>query len=339
MEKYAIVLAAGKGASMQSRDPNHSKVAYPILGKPIINYVLDAVKELKPKNVVVVVGFGGDITKKLVEKDAEVVWQKEILGTGHGVKQTEGILANKKGNTLVIYGDTPMIHPETLEKIFHRHEKNQNAITIVTAVLSEPAGYGRILREHKSNRVLGIREETDCTEDELAINEVNTGICVIDNELLFKHIDKLSNKNTRKLFYLSELVEMFNAEGLRVDSFVASDAREVFGINNRVQLAYAGKIVRKRINQKLMFAGVSIEDPESTYIGPNVKIGRDTVIMPNTTILGDTVIGEGNNIGPNTYLEDCKIGNENNLISSWLVNTTIGNGENIGPFVKIEGKK
>lgn len=332
MDRYAVILAAGKGGRMLSRDPEHSKVSYPILGKALVNYVLDAVKTVEPKKITVVVGFGGNVTKALVEKDAKVVWQKEILGTGHGVLQTKDILSKEKGDTLVIYGDTPLILPETLAKIFHRHEQNKNAITVVTAVLGDPSGYGRIIREEKSNRLLAIREETDCNPNELQITEVNTGICIINNELLFKYIDKLSNNNSRKLFYLSELVEIFNREHLLVDTFVASDMREVFGINNRIQLAYAAKVMRKRINQKLMLEGVSMEDPDSTYISPDVKIGKDTIVMPNTTITGDSVIGENNVIGPNTYLENVKIGHDNQILSSWLTDTKIGNGNEVGPF-------
>ena len=334
MDKYVVVLAAGKGKSMNSRDPEHSKVAYPILGKPIINYVLDAVKPLDPKKIVVVVGFGGEVTKSLVENEAEVVWQHEILGTGHGVLQSRDLLEGKKGQTLIIYGDTPLVPTETIENVFKRHNSNKNDLTVVSAVLENPTGYGRMIREHKSNKTLAIREEKDCTEDELYINEVNTGICVINNELLFKYIDRLTNNNAAGLYYLSQLVEIFNAEGLKVDTFVAENMTEVFGINNRIQLAYAGKVMKKRINNKLMLSGVSIEDPDSTYISPDVEIGRDTVIHPNTTIMGKCKIGEGNIIGPNTYLENVVIGDENKVLSSWLTDTTIGNLNEIGPYTK-----
>lgn len=340
MNKYAVVLAAGKCKSMNSRDPEHSKVAYPILGKPIINYVLDTVKELSPEKIVVVVGFGGDVTTSLVGKDADVVWQKEILGTGHAVLQAKELLQGKEGQTLIIYGDTPLVTIETIENVFKRHASNKNDLTVVSAVLVDPTGYGRLIREHKSNKTIAIKEEKDCTEDELYINEVNTGICVIDNSLLMKYIDKISNNNAQHLYYLSELVETFNKEGLKVDTFVAEDMKEVFGINNRVQLAYADKVVRKRINNNLMLSGVSMEDPDSTYISPDVEIGRDTVIHSNTTILGKCKIGEANNIGPNTYLENVIVGNENNIPSAWIVNATIGDNENIDPFTKIvEGKK
>ena len=147
MNKYAIVLAAGKGTRMHSLDPDHSKVSYPILGKPIINYVLDTLKELEFNKITVVVGFGGDVTKKLVEKDAEVVWQKEILGTGHAVLQTKDIMKDLEGETLIIYGDTPLVSSNTLSKILRIHEKEKNALTIVSCILSDATGYGRLIRE------------------------------------------------------------------------------------------------------------------------------------------------------------------------------------------------
>ena len=336
MNRYAIILAAGKGTRMQSIDPNHSKVSYPILGKPIINYVLDTLKTMKFNKTVVVVGFGGDVTKSLVEKDAEVVWQKEILGTGHAVLQTKDILENLDGETLIIYGDTPLVSKETISRILRIHEKEKNSLTVVSCVLSDATGYGRLIREEKSNRLLAIREETDCSEYELDIDEANTGICVFDNKTLFKYLEKLDNNNTRQLFYLSQLVEIFKKDGLSVGSFVVEDMVEVFGINDRTQLSYAAKVMRKRINNKLMMEGVSMEDPNSTYISPDVVIGKDTVIYPNTTIMGASEIGCGNLIGPNCVLKNVKIGNYNTIECSNIENTTIGDGQNIGPFENIK---
>lgn len=330
MNKYAIILAAGKGTRMQSIDPNHSKVSYPILGKPIINYVLDALKPLEFKKEVVVVGFGGEITKSLVEKECDVVWQKEILGTGHAVQQAEPLLKDLEGETLIIYGDTPLVTPHTISSILHIHEKEKNALTVVSSILPNASGYGRMIREEKSNHLLAIREETDCTEYELDISEANTGICVFDNKLLFQYLKKMDNKNTRKLFYLSQLVELMLKDGLSVGSYVVEDMVEVFGINDRIQLAYAAKIMRKRINNKLMLEGVSMEDPESTYISPNVKIGKDTIVFANSSIMGDCEIGTANEIGPNAVLENVHIGNNNKITSVTIRNKTIGNGEKIG---------
>ena len=330
MNKYAIILAAGKGTRMQSIDPNHSKVSYPILGRPIINYVLDALKPLDFKKEVVVVGFGGEITKKLVEKECDVVWQKEILGTGHAVLQTESLLKDLEGETLVIYGDTPLVSPQTISSILHIHEKEKNALTVVSAILPDASGYGRMIREEKSNHLIAIREETDCSEYELGISEANTGICVFDNKLLFKYLKKMDNNNTRKLFYLSQLVELMLKDNLPVGSYVVEDMVEVFGINDRVQLAYAAKTMRKRINTKLMLEGVSMEDPDSTYISPEVKIGKDTVIFPNTTITGNCDLGTANEIGPNVFLENVKIGNNNKISNTSIRNKTIGDNEKLG---------
>lgn len=330
MNKYAIILAAGKGTRMQSIDPNHSKVSYPILGKPIINYVLDALKPLGFKKEVVVVGFGGEITKSLVDKECDVVWQKEILGTGHAVQQTAPLLKDLDGETLIIYGDTPLVKPETISSILHIHEKENNALTVVSSILPDASGYGRMIREEKSNHLLAIREETDCSEYELGISEANTGICVFDNKLLFKYLNKMDNKNTRKLYYLSQLVELMLKDGLPVGSYVVEDMVEVFGINDRIQLAYAAKIMRKRINNKLMLEGVSMEDPESTYISPTVKIGKDTIILPNTTIIGDCDLGSANEIGPNVVLENVKCGNNNKISNYTIRNKTFGDNEKFG---------
>ena len=332
MNRYAIILAAGKGTRMQSLDPNHSKVSYPILGKPIINYVIDALKPLGFKKEVVVVGFGGEVTKSLVEKECDVVWQKEILGTGHAVMQAKDLLQDLEGNTLIIYGDTPLVTPQTIEKILTIHEKENNVLTVVSTILPDVTGYGRLIREEKSNLLLAIREETDCSEYELGITEANTGICVINNKVLFKYLNKLTQNNARKLFYLSQLVELFNAEKLPVGTFVVEDMEEVFGVNDRIQLAYVAKVMRKRVNHKLMLSGVSMEDPDSTYVSPEAIIGKDTVLFANTTILGKCEIGNANEIGPNTVLENVKMGNNNKIICSSIRNKVVKDNEKVGPY-------
>ena len=336
MDKYVVILAAGRGSRMQSRNPDHSKVAYPLLDKPIINYVLDTVKAIHPAKIVTVVGYGGEVTTELAKNDSEVVWQKVINGTGTAVLQAKPILEGKPGLTLVVYGDTPLITPETIHNVFRIHEKTGNALTVVSMVLEKPRGYGRILREYKTNQLIGIREDRDCSENEIYINEVNSGVCVVDNELLYKYLDKMTNDNAQHEYYLSQLVEMFHNDGLKVGTYIAEDAREMFSINDRVQLAYAAKIIRKRINQKLMLNGVSIEDPKATYISPDIEIGKDTVIRPNTTITGKCKIGENNIIGPNCYIKDTNIGSDNIILSSWIDGGEIGNGQKVYDLKKFE---
>lgn len=335
MNKYAVVLAAGKGTRMKSRDPEHSKVSYPILGKALVNYVIDAVLPLGMKEIVVVVGFGGEVTKTLVEDRAKVVWQKELSGTGNAVLQAKALLKDKEGSTLVICGDTPLITTETIENIFRVHNKTKNDLTIVTAVLEEPKGYGRIIRETKSNQVLSIKEDKDCSEDEKDIHEVNAGLYIFDNKTLFEFIDQLTTNNAQKEYYLTDLVEIFKRNDKKIGAYVVEYAVEVFGINDRVQLSYAAKVIKKRINHQLMMSGVSMEDPDSTYISPDVEIGKDTIIMPNTTIFGKCKIGEANVIGPNTYLDHVEVGDDNSIQSSWISDSKIGSFNEIGPFTKI----
>ena len=329
MDKYVVILAAGRGSRMQSRDPNHSKVSYPLLEKPLVNYVLDAVKGINPTKIVTVVGFGGEVTKSLVEKDSEVVWQRVINGTGGAVLQAKELLADKKGLTLVVCGDTPLITTETINNVFRIHEKTGDSLTIVSMVLENPRGYGRIVREYKTNKVIAIREDRDCSEVEKDIDEVNAGMYVFDNEMLFKYLDKITPDNAQHEYYLTDLVDMFVQDGLRVGSYIVEDAVEMFGINDRVQLAYAAKVIRKRKNHKLMLSGVSIEDPESTYISPEVEIGRDTIIRANTHILGNSKIGENNIIGPNCYLKDVTVGNDNEILATWLENEEVENGQRL----------
>ena len=256
---------------------------------------------------------------------------------GHAVLQAKPFLEGKPGQTLVIYGDTPLVETETLRQIFHIHEKNRYDMTVVSAILDNPKGYGRILREDKSNRILAIREESDCTFSEYEINEVNTGICIIDNELLFKYIERLSVDNNRHLFYLSELVQLFIQDNYHVGVFVAEEMKEVYSINNRIQLAYATKIMRKRINNRLMLSGVSMDHSGSTYISPDVTIGQDTIIRPNTTILGKSVIGEACIIGPNVVLKDVEVGNEAQITFADLENVKVEKSAKVGPFVVKHG--
>lgn len=330
MKRFAIILAAGKGTNMLSMEANSSKMCFPILGKPLINYVVDALKPLNFEQIFTVVGFGGEKVSKLVEKDSKIIWQNELLGTGHAVKQVKKYIGNEEGETLIVHGDTALISTETLEDIIKIHERANNTLTIVSAILPDARHYGRIIREAKSNKVLEIKEEADCDSNEISINEANTGVCVIDNKILFKYIDLLTQNNTKKLFYLSELVKLLRQDNFKLGAYVASDMVEMFGINNRQDLAYGTKIIRKRINTKLMLEGVTIEDPDTTYVSPGVKVEADTIIYPNTIINGDSSIGQANIIGPNTIISDTKIGNDNFIENSRITNSIIGNKNKVG---------
>ena len=334
-DKYVVILGAGRGSRMESRDPNHSKVAYPILGKPLINYVIDACKPLGLKEVYTVVGYGGKATEEVVKDFSKVVWQKEILGTGHALMQVKD-LKGKDGDVIVVGGELPLLTPQTLRRVYHKHEKGGNAMTICTSVLENPNGYGRVIRERGSYRLLKIVEDADCDREEKEITEVNTGIYILDNKLLQEYLPKLSNKNAKEEFYLSELIKLYDEAGEKVEAYVLEDAEDVFSVSDRNQLAYAARVIRKRVNKKLMLSGVSIEDPDTTYISPDVEIEKDTIILPNTTILGKCKIGEANWIGPNTTLVNVSMGNDNKIHYSVLQNVKLGNGEEVGPFANIK---
>lgn len=302
MNRYAIVLAAGKGTRMKSLREDVSKVSFPILGKPLVKYVVDALKPLGLEELITIVGFGGETTKKIVENDSKVVWQKEQKGTGHAVMQAAPLLENKDGLTIICCGDTPLLKAKTLEALLSSHETNGNALTILTAVVDDPHGYGRIVKE--GNRVTRIVEQKDCTKEQDLIKEINSGVYVFDNRELFKDLKKLTPNNAQGEYYLTDVIAMFVEDGLKVSTFALSKIEETMGINDRYQLGKAAKMMQHRLNKRYMLAGVSIEDETCTYIAPDTPIGQDTVIKPGTHIYGNSKIGKGCVIGPNAYLEN-----------------------------------
>lgn len=335
-DKYVVILAAGKGQRMASLDEDHSKVAYPILGKPLVNYVIDASKILEAKETYVVVGFGGKATASCVEKEAKIAWQNEVNGTG-GAVMCVSDLKDKEGDVIILCGDTPLLTSETLRKIYHKHEKFGHDLTICSTVLANPSGYGRVIRERPSYRITEVRPYAEISEEETEINEVNSGIYVVDNKLLQEYLPKLSRDNKKDEYYLSDIVGLFVKDGHKVDAYVLEDAVDIYNINDRIQLAYAAKVLRKRINHELMLSGVSIEDPETAYITKEAVVGKDTVIFPNVHILGKCEIGEECHIGPNVVLENVKIGHHAKISHSVIKNTEVKDNEVVGPF-EVRGK-
>ena len=336
MNRYAIVLAAGKGSRMKSLLENKSKVSYEILGVPLVKYVLNALKPLNINKIVTVVGFGGETSKAIVEQESDVVWQKEQKGTGHAIMQARPILENKEGETIILCGDTPLLKSETLEKLLNDHLSNNNKITVLGAKIDNPFGYGRLVIDNEG-KLQKIVEQKDANEEEKLIDVVNSGVYVFDNSLLFKYLNELKPNNKAGEYYLTDLIEIFRNNNHRVGVSIMHGDEEMLGINDRIQLAYATKLMKERINTKLMLSGVTIEDPLTTYVGPYVEIEPDTIIKPHTTILGETKIGQRNEIGPNTYLSNMQIGNDNNIIMSHLVDSIIKDNNNIGPFCRMRG--
>ena len=328
MEKYAIILAAGKGTRMKSKRDDISKVSFPILGQPLVKYVIDALKPLGFKKLVAVVGFGGKTSEKIVKDECDVVWQLEQKGTGHAVMMAGPVLEKLEGETIVCCGDTPLLTTET------SHEENGNAMTVMTSILDDPFGYGRIVKVN--GNVTKIVEQKDATEEERAIKEVNAGVYVFDNAKLFEALGHLTTKNAAGEYYLTDVLGIFVNNGFKVGSYPVKDPDETLGVNDRNQLSIAAKIIQKRINKAHMVAGVSIEDPDNTYIAPTVKIGQDTTIAPGSYIMGNTVIGEESLIGPNTTLKDAKVGNHAKVVMSSVSNAEIKDGEEIGPFANVK---
>ena len=332
MEKFAIILAAGKGTRMKSKRQDISKVSFPILGQPLVKYVIEALKPLGFAETIAVIGFGGAVSGAIVKNDAKVVWQQEQKGSGHAVMMAAPLLEGREGETIVCCGDTPLLSSATLKALFDSHENEHNALTIMTSILGDPTGYGRIVK--KEGRVQRIVEQKDASEDERKITEVNAGVYVFDNKELFEALHHITTNNAAGEYYLTDVIGLFVNRGLKVGSYAVKDVEETLGVNDRYQLSVAAKILQHRINKALMISCVSIEDPESTYIAPDVKVGQDTVIRPGTFLLGATTIGEANVIGPDCYFENVVVGNGNEIAYSHLTDTTIGNATTLGPYLR-----
>lgn len=306
MNRYAIILAAGKGSRMKSKRDDISKVSMPILGVPVVRYILDALKPLGLTKTVSVIGYGGKTSEPIVKTDSEVVWQKEQKGSGHAVMMAAPVLEGLEGETIVCCGDTPLLRSETLAKMFAYHEEMKSDLTVLSFIPENPFGYGRIVKDEQG-RFLRIVEQKDASEEEQKIKEVNSGVYIFNNKALFESLKKITTNNAAGEYYLTDVIDIFVREDLTAYSFVVCDPKETMGINDRVQLSMAAKELQRRINKDWMLKGVSIDDPENTYISPYAEIGADTVIHPNTFVYGKSKIGENAEIGPNTYLEDAEI--------------------------------
>ena len=335
MKKFAIILAAGKGTRMKSLLDYKSKVSYEILGVPLVKHVLNALEPIGLDKIVTIVGFGGEVTSNIVKDKSEIVWQKEQKGTGHAVMQTTPVLENEEGSTIILCGDTPLLTTKTLSNLLDEHINNKNQLTLLGAKVKNPRGYGRLVT-NENGELLKIVEQKDCTEEEALIDVVNVGVYAFDNKLLYKYLNEITPNNKAGEYYLTDLIEIFRKHGHRVGLSIMENEEEMLGINDRAQLATAAKIMRRNINIKHLLNGVTLVDPENTYIGPYVEIEPDTIIHPNTVILGKTKIGQRNEIGPSSYIENAQIGNDNVIEMSKIVDAKIGDNEHIGPFKNIK---
>jgi len=328
LKRFAIILAAGQGKRMKSK---LYKVLHPVCGKPMVGHVLDTVKKVLCERSIVVVGHGAEAVQSYLGTSAEYVLQEKQLGTGHAVKQVKELLGQENGTTIVICGDTPLVTEESLEAMIQLHEKNGAAATILTAEVDRPEGYGRVIRG-ESGSVNRIVEQKDCSPEENAVKEINTGTYCFDNAKLFSALEKVTNNNAQQEYYLTDVIGILVQEGEVVEGYRMDDHTESIGVNDRIALSEAEMLMRVRIARKHMLNGVTIVDPSSTYIGADVTIGADTVILPGCSIYGQTVIGEDCEIGPSSDIENCHILNGAKVKHSVLSQAEVGKDTTVGPF-------
>jgi bifunctional UDP-N-acetylglucosamine pyrophosphorylase/glucosamine-1-phosphate N-acetyltransferase len=328
----AIILAAGLGKRMKSEIP---KVLHQICFKPILYYILKSVSALNPENIFVVVGHKSELVRQFLSSDfpdAVAVRQENQLGTAHAVGVVRKYYDKLSDNCLILPGDMPMILPETLEAVISSTAKKgyETSAALLTSVVADPFGYGRIIRGPDGN-IVKIIEEKDATDTEKLINEINTSVYFFKKKILFEYLENIGSKNSQKEFYLTDIVENLVKSGQQVSGYIAQDSIEAEGINDRVQLAVLEKAMQKRINREHMLSGVTFKDPGTSFVSPETVIGKDTIIEPSCFIKGNTNIGQNCIIGPFAQIEDCRIGSGTKINKSVLQGAVIGNLNNIGP--------
>lgn len=301
-----IVLAAGKGTRMRS---NLAKVLHPLNGEPMICWPVAAAREVGAGKIILVIGHQAEDVQHYFAGHSDIVFavQEEQLGTGHAVACAAPFLVGFRGPVLILCGDVPLIRQETLQEMLIRHRERQATISILTTVLDNPFGYGRVIKR-EGGRVLHIVEEKDATEEQKNVSEVNAGIYCVEAEFLAQAVASLRNDNAQGEYYLTDIVEMVTERGALCVAHQTTDTLEVMGVNDRVQLATAEAEMRRRINTRLMLDGVTIVDPATTYIDKNVAIGMDTVIHPHVHINGPAEIGAGCLLEPGVIIRKCRLG-------------------------------
>lgn len=304
MGTAAIVLAAGAGTRMKSKRP---KVAHEMLGKPLVNWVIDAAEEAGVDKIVSVVGHLREQVEPLVQDKSEIVVQRNLSGTADAVNSCRDALAGFKGSLLVLSGDSPLITSKTMSALVSMREENDAAVVVLTMRPDDPFGYGRIIRD-ASGQVERIVEQKDATPEEAAVGECNSGFYCFDAEALFEALTQVGSDNAQGEFYLTDVLEICRRAGRAVMALQASDNTECLGINSRIQLAEATKVAQQRINAAHMAAGVTMSDPLQTWIGPDVVIAQDVELLPQVILMGNTRVGEDSRIGPNTRLTDAQVG-------------------------------
>lgn len=327
----SVILAAGMGTRMKSKMP---KVLHKVCGKPLSKWVIDASKAAGADKVCAVVGHKAETVKEVLGDVCEFALQAEQKGTGHAVMQAIDVIKNSKGEVVILNGDTPLITAETINKAIEYHKNNGNQATVITAILDDATGYGRIVRDNDGS-VLKIVEQKDASEEKKKINEVNSGMYVFDAQSLVYALDKITPNNAQGEYYLTDTLEILLSAGKKIGGYAISDNDEIRGINDRVQLNEAEKIMQKRINEYHMRNGVTMRNPESVYIEDGVEIGNDTEICQNVTIKSGTKIGSDCVIGSGSMLDRAVIHDGVDVLSSVILESEVDEGTHVGPFAYI----
>lgn len=328
---YAIILAAGKGTRMKSDLP---KVLHQVAGISMLEHVKRAVDAMEPDQTVTIVGHKAELVQAVLAGQSEFALQSEQLGTGHAVMMAEPILAGLEGQTLVIAGDTPLITGESLKNLIHFHISHKNVATILTAHAEDPFGYGRIIR-NADGEVLKIVEQKDATDFEQQVKEINTGTYLFDNKRLFEALKNTNTDNAQGEYYLTDVISIFRQAGEKVGAYLLRDFDESLGVNDRIALAKAEQVMRKRINQVHLLNGVSMTNPDATYIDIDVEIGAEAVIEANVVLKGQTKIGERTVVTNGSRVRDSKIAADVVISQSDIEESTIESGVTVGPYAHI----
>lgn len=327
---HAVVLAAGKGKRMHSDLP---KVLHSVCGQPLLLYVLDALAAAGVARPIVVVGHGAESVREAAGSRAEFVEQREQLGTGHAVRQALPLLQGSSDPILVLYGDTPLLEAATLTRLVDVHRTARAPVAMLTADLTDPSGYGRVVRS-SSGAVTRIVEQADLAPDEARIAEVNAGVYVFEPGTLRAGLSALHPANAQGEYYLTDVIGWALSQGRRVEALRA-DPEQILGINSRRELAAVEALMRRRILDRLMDAGVTVVDPAATYVHATVRVGYDTVIHPQSYLEGTTVVGAGCTIGPQAHVVDTTLADRVRVVASTVVGSEVGEGTTIGPYSRL----
>ena len=326
-----VILAAGKGTRMKSVLP---KVLHQVAGKPMVQHVIDAARLAGARRNIVVVGFGAELVRSALRGKVEIVVQAEQLGTGHAVRMAEPLLKAEHGTVMVLCGDTPLLTGALLSRLYEAHKKAGAKATVLTAIMPDATGYGRVIRS-ATGAVEKIVEDKDATDEERKVQEVNSGIYCFAADALFSALAEVNCDNAQGEYYLPDVLSILREKGEKIWAVAAEDYEETLGVNSRVQLSAAEKILRRRKNLALMESGVTLMDPDTTFIDADVAVGRDTVIYPFTWIEGASSVGAACVLGPSSRFSDTKIGNEVTAQFVYAHECEIGDGVIIGPYVHL----